>query len=177
MFHEMVDAFLRKDFQTFGDHYQECFKMLILFCNSFVKDMAMAENLAAESLNKMLEYEGLENINNPKGWFYTIARNTCNSYLSKEKNRREIREKLIPILPRIHPAGAEIDLQLHALRKEIRSCLDDRQWNIWNLHEQGYNNSEIAAQLSMSEKTVANVKSKCRSRLKEYLKRYRNEGW
>ncbi len=171
----MVTALLNKDDKALNDSYQHCFKSLILFCNSFVKDIVVAENLAAESINKMLDYEGLEDIQSPKSWFYTIARNTCNSHLSKEKNRREIREKLLPILPKIHPAGAELNLQLHALRQEIRSQLDEREWKIWNLHEQGFGNREIAEQLSMSEKTVANLKSKCRSRLKEYLKHYRNE--
>ena len=53
----------------------------------------------------------------------------------------------------------------------IRSTLVEKDYQIWQLHQQGYDNQEIAEIVGATEKTVANRKSAARAKLKEVFKK------
>lgn len=139
-----------------------------------LKDLELAENAATETLLKLFQAgEEQLDLENPERWLFTVAKNHCLSLLSQRKRRREIRDQLKPSLQTVSRAHGEDELQAEDLRQRIRRALNEKEWSIWDLHQQGYDNREIAEKLALSEKTAANLKSIARNKLRAAFKKDR----
>ena len=71
------------DFETI---YRRYFRDVYLYIRSLTADDALAEEIAQETFYKAFKginrFDGSENI---KAWLFTIARNTCFSFMKKQK--------------------------------------------------------------------------------------------
>ena len=72
-----------------------------------------------------------------------------------------------PTFENTAPAKGDQQLQKEDLEKRIKNILNDKEWQIWQLHQQGYDNREIASTLKLTEKTAANLKSIARNKLRK----------
>ena len=72
------------DFETI---YRRYFRDVYLYIRSLTADDALAEEIAQETFYKAFKginrFDGSENI---KAWLFTIARNTCFSFMKKQKH-------------------------------------------------------------------------------------------
>ena len=109
-------------------------------------------------------------IENPERWLFTVAKNSCLSLLSQKKRRKEIIDQLKPSIETTAPARGDQKLQREDLEKRIKNILNVKEWQIWQLHQEGYDNREIATQLEITEKTAANLKSIARNKLRKALR-------
>lgn len=158
--------------KLFSQYYLPCHKKLTLYCLSLLKDIELAENAATDTMLKLFE-KGKQSdlIENPERWLFTVAKNRCLSLLSQKKRRREIVDQLKPSMRTTTESDGARHLEAIDLTKRIQAILNDKEWSIWNLHQQGYDNREMASQLKMTEKTVANLKSMARNKLKEAFRK------
>ena len=139
-----------------------------MYCLGMLKDIELAENAATDALLKLLQSgKGKNEIENPERWLFTVAKNSCLSLLSQKKRRREILDDLKPTFENTAPAKGDQQLQKEDLEKRIKNILNDKEWQIWQLHQQGYDNREIASTLKLTEKTAANLKSIARNKLRK----------
>ncbi|HKK77654.1 MAG TPA: RNA polymerase sigma factor [Saprospiraceae bacterium] len=150
----------------FSRYYLPCHKKLTMYCLAFLKDIELAENAATDTLLKLFEQEK-ETIEKPERWLFTVAKNRCLSLLSQKKRRREIIDQLKPNLETTAPAKGDQQLAAADIKAKIQSVLNGKEWQIWQLHQEGYNNQEIAARLKITEKTAANTKSIARNKLRQ----------
>ena len=154
--------------KLFSQYYLPCHKKLTLYCLSLLRDIELAENAATDTMLKLFEKgDQSEVIENPERWLFTVAKNRCLSLLSQKKRRREIVDQLKPSFRTTTESNGARQLDANDLTKKVQSILNEKEWQIWDLHQQGYDNREMAHQLEMAEKTVANLKSMARNKLKE----------
>jgi RNA polymerase sigma factor (sigma-70 family) len=154
----------------FSRYYLPCHKKLTMYCLALLKDIELAENAATDTLLKLFEQEETQ-IDKPERWLFTVAKNRCLSLLSQKKRRREIIDQLKPTFEKTAAPKGDQRLAAEDLKKSIRSILNEKEWEIWQLHQDGFDNKEIAAQLKLTEKTAANVKSIARNKLRQALAR------
>lgn len=154
----------------FSRYYLPCHKKLTMYCLAILKDLELAENAATDALLKLFEHNDKE-IEQPERWLFTVAKNSCLSLLSQKKRRREIVDQLKPTMETTTISGGANQLAEEDLRTRIKTILNEKEWQIWDLHQQGFDNKEIARQLKMTEKTAANLKSMARNKLRQAFKK------
>lgn len=154
----------------FSRYYLPCHKKLTMYCLAILKDLELAENAATDTLLKLFEQKD-KTIEQPERWLFTVAKNRCLSLLSQKKRRREIVDQLKPTMATTTTSAGANHLAEEDLNRKIRELLSEKEWQIWSLHQQGFNNQEIARQLQMTEKTAANVKSMARNKLRNAFRR------
>ncbi|MEO9870482.1 RNA polymerase sigma factor [Ekhidna sp.] len=161
--------FVAGDKSVFGKLYSTYHKSLTAYCIGKVGSLEQAENIASDVLIKLLQYEKVSEIENFEGWMFHVAKNECLTYLSKNERRRKLLNDNYPMeLERL--PDVEMSFSMENMDKLIRSALDEKDYKIWQLHQQGYDNQEIADIIDTTEKTVANRKSIARAKLKDVFK-------
>jgi RNA polymerase sigma factor (sigma-70 family) len=133
-----------------------------------LKSLELAENAASETLVRLLQHPRPAEIENFESWLFTVAKNECHTIWSMAERRKKLLEENYVIM---HEHVPEIDevIAMESMDELIRQTLDDTDFNIWQLHQQGYDNAEIADITGIHEKTVANRKSTARAKLKKVL--------
>jgi RNA polymerase sigma factor (sigma-70 family) len=150
---------------AFGEVYETFHPTLTLYCLGIVKDMEEAKNIASDSLVKLLENEDAETIRNVQSWLFTVARNACNTHYTQNLRRGQILENLQGYFRRTDRNDGGVRLEEESIEAKLVSLFSEDELKIWNLHQEGYDNVEIATKLDMNEKTVANRKSIARKKL------------
>lgn len=158
------------DKAAFGELYAHYHKSLTAFCIGRLKSIELAENVASETLMKLLQHPNPNEIENFEGWMFKVAKNVSITYLTKHQHRIELLDKNYKKEDN-HPPEIEQVFSVENIDDVIRTSLDDKDYQIWQLHQQGYDNQEIAEIIKSTVKTVANRKSMARNKLKEVFKR------
>lgn len=156
--------------KVFNRYYLPCHRKLTIYCLGMLKDIELAENAATDTLLALFDSLKKETeIQNPERWLFTVAKNRCLSLLSQQKRRREIIDDIKPSFQTQTFAKGEHQLEAADLKAKIRSLLNEKEAKVWELHQQGYDNREIAKNLDLTEKTAANLKSITRNKLRKGL--------
>lgn len=169
-FRILWNAKKRDDQRVFSQYYLPCHKKITMYCLGLLKDIELAENAATDALLTLFKASVDENIKNPEAWLFSVAKNKCLNLLSQKKRRREILDQLKPNLEKTAPAKGDQKIVAEELAQKIKRILNDKEWMIWDLHQQGFDNREIAKRLESTEKTVANLKSLARNKLRAALR-------
>lgn len=172
MYDALHEAVKLNDQEKFSNYYLPCHRGLTMFCLGMLRDRALAENAASDTLVKFWNYPKIAEIKEIKSWLFVAAKNICINYLNKTARRREIDRSLN--MAKSEGAAGEQDMIAAGIDEIIRKSLNEKEYTIWQLHQEGYDNREIAAQLQSSEKTVANLKAMARKKLRERMKKYRS---
>lgn len=170
-------SYTKGDEHAFGALYEPCHKKLTAYCLGRLKDITLAENVASETLLKLLQHPNPSEIKNFEHWMFTVAKNNCNTYWNKTNRRRSIWENISGLFSwKTTNEGSE-NITCSDMRKQMRQVLSECEYRIWELHELGYNNEEIAHRLkptyNISLKRVANLKSQARNKLKKAFEHHR----
>lgn len=171
MYTTLQEAVQLNDQQKLMQAYQPCHKSLTAFCMKLLKDIEMAENVASDTFVKLLTYPKLAEIKDIRIWLIVTARNICLNHLKRVRLGQEIVDRHFSTV-QAAPATGEANMMADSIDKIIHDCLDQREYQIWQLHQDGYHNREIAEMINSTEKTVANVKTMARKKLKMRLKAY-----
>jgi RNA polymerase sigma factor (sigma-70 family) len=169
------ERFVQGDKVAFGELYTFYHKSLTAFCFGRLKSRALAENAASETLVKLLQYPTPSEIENFESWLFTVAKNECHTQWATADRRKKLLERNYEVT---HDQKPEVE-QKHSLEnidQIIRDNLEETDYKIWQLYQQGYDNEEVAEILGLNEKTVANRKSSARSHLKMILQNYSQDG-
>ncbi|SNT31746.1 RNA polymerase sigma factor, sigma-70 family [Ekhidna lutea] len=162
--------FASGDKSVFGRLYTHYHRSLTAYCIGRIGNIEHAENVASEVLIKLLQYEKANEIENFEGWLFQVAKNECITFITKTARRKKLlNSNYKPELNRL--PDVEIRFSMENIDHLIRTSLDEKDYKIWQLHQQGYDNREIAEIIDSSEKTVANRKSAARNKLKSVFKK------
>lgn len=169
-------AFLNDRKAGFKALYEKYYDALLAYCISKLKQLDIAENAVAEIFIKLYTFERPEEVEQPENWIFTIARNYCLGYLTKEKNRNQINGQLFKSMSQAEGAQADQKLDEEIIEQQIRAQLNEINQEIWWLDTQGFSNKEIAEETGIHEKTIANRKSEIRKQIRSvYLRINREE--
>lgn len=168
------ERYVKGDKEAFGQLYSYYHKTLTAYCMGWLKNMELAENAASETLVKLLQYPRPDEISNFEGWLFTVAKNECTTYWSTTERRRRLLDENYE-QPVNHSPEIEDAFSMENMNQLIRDHLDDTDYRIWQLHQQGYDNHEVAQIVGMNEKTVANRKSAARNKLRDVFKKYSSD--
>lgn len=162
------ERYVHGDRAAFGELYSFYHKSLTAYCWGRLKNRELAENAASETLVRLLQHPRPAEIENFENWLFTVAKNECNTVWSTAERRKKLLEDNYVTLEEHVP---EIDeaISIENIDTIIRQSLDEVEFNIWQLYQQGYDNAEIAEITGIQEKTVANRKSVARGKLKKVL--------
>lgn len=164
-YESLWQTYVAGDKSVFGKLYTHYHKSLIAYCVGIVRNTEQAENVASDTLIKLLQHKRPEEIENFESWMFGVAKNECFTFLSKTERRRKLLDENYKTESDRLP-DVEMRFSLENLDHVIQATLDERDYKIWQLHQQGYDNQEIADIIDSTEKTVANRKSAARAKLK-----------
>jgi RNA polymerase sigma factor (sigma-70 family) len=169
------ERYVQGDKSAFGELYTFYHKSLTAFCLGRLKVRELAENAASETLIKLLQYAKPGEIENFESWLFTVAKNECNTQWATAERRKRLLQSNYEVTHE-HKPEVEQKFSIENIDQIIRENLDETDYKIWQLYQQGYDNSEVAEILGIHEKTVANRKSAARTQLKIILKKYSSNG-
>ncbi|MEP1096346.1 MAG: RNA polymerase sigma factor [Cyclobacteriaceae bacterium] len=159
---------------VFGELYTYYHKSLTAFCIGRVGNIEQAENVASDTLIKLLQYPNPEDIENFESWIFSVAKNECFTYLTTSERRKKLLDKNYRV-DQEHSPEVEMRFSMENMDHLIQSTLEEKDCKIWLLHQQGYDNQEIAEIVGSTEKTVANRKSSARNKLKSVFKKLNDQ--
>ena len=141
---------------------------LLAYCLAKLDDVHKAEDAVSEVMTKLLEHTDRNSIRNVGGYLFMIARNHCHSHWATINRHQDLLKKnYAPGARQEEPPAAEELMDAQARDRLMREQLSDRDYQIWMLHMEGYDNKEIAGRLGMNKKTVTNRKSEIRNTLRK----------
>ena len=161
--------FLEGDDTAFGRLYTPFHRKLVLYCYRYLRDELAAEDAASEALHKLYTYPKLESVRDFERWLFTSAKNLCLDQLAKEKRRGEIREEIKVGSSTYYQPQAEHRLVQDDYEKLVAQTLSEKELRVWQLHLEGYDNEALAKETDSTPKTVANLKSIARQKLRTAL--------
>ncbi len=170
MYQKLWDKHIAGDKKAFGELYNLFHKRLTMYCIGILRDVPMAENAASETLLKLMSHKEPETINNVERWVFGVAKNYCYSY-SRWKSRRENSKKELRLLKAgVNHNHGELDMISDDHEAIAKKHLSEHEYRVWALFLNGYTNKEIAEQLEIAAKTIANIKALVRKKLKGVYK-------
>lgn len=163
----MLDAqsywskFLKGDDRALGALYHDLFEPLVFVAYNRVKNMETARDIVSElfvsllSTSTAVRIAKWENIASIHAYLTTAVKNKAIDHIRAEKSHSEILTKL----PQEHIAESGLDI----LEELVN--LPKKETELFQLHLDGYSNTEIAEQTKVSEKTVRNKLSSTRRKM------------
>ena len=163
----MLDAqtywskFLKGDDSALGELYHDLFEPLVFVAYHRTKNMEAARDIVSELFVSLLATSTAvrtskwENIESIQAYLTTAVKNKAIDHLRAEKSHSEILTKL--------PQENITQSDLYVL--EELAHLPPKETELFQLHLDGYSNTEIAEQTKVSEKTVRNKLSSTRRKM------------
>lgn len=165
------ERYVQGDKSAFGHLYSHYHKTLTAYCVGRLRNIELAENAASDTLIKLLQHPRPTEIENFESWLFAVARNECTTFWITAERRKKLLDKNYEQIA-VHVPEVEEKFSLENIDALIRHSLDETDYRIWQLHQQGYDNHEVSEITGLNEKTVANRKSAARMKLKTILKNY-----
>lgn len=158
--------------------FDKCFRVyyqtLCYFAYNYLKEQEGAEDVVQEVFIKLLDTtEGFENEEHLKHYLYKSVRNACLNQVKLLGIRSEILNNI-----QKNVSQDENDFFVNVVRAEVYGEIMEAVRELPNecgrvfklAYIDGYNNEEIADQLSISVNTVKSQKNKAKIQLRERLK-------
>jgi RNA polymerase sigma factor (sigma-70 family) len=158
--------------------YKAWLPELYLVAYRWVQSQQEAEDVVAECFEKIFamsiskrHQKFIEEEINIKALLLVMVKNKSLDVIKTKKNRNRIIDGIKKFLPTEVFNGAKQTLTDENF-KTLLTCLPEKEKQIITLSIAGYTNTEIATQLQLSEKTIANMLSMARKKVKELWKTF-----
>lgn len=135
-----------------------------------VRDVALAEDLTADTFLKAWKNFDSFDRKHPRGWLYAIARNTLTDHWRKKKPLAL--DETIEVADEDAPSNEEVlDIKIEAKRaaKAIAQLPDDMKSVVTLRFMQGYSAKQTAEALDISEANVRVIQFRALKRLRKEL--------
>jgi len=167
-----LNHFCRGENQVLAHFYNVLVPELYNVAYRFVKSEAEAEDVVADCFEKLLKMPNdvrrrkfVTNRINLKALLLVMVKNQSLDVLKVKKNRYRILEEVTIGLPKLVTNESKIKL-VNENFNTLLNCLTDKEKIVLNSVMDGFTKKEIAIQLGLSEKTVANLLSNARNKVK-----------
>jgi RNA polymerase sigma-70 factor (family 1) len=161
---ELLERVAKGDEDAFSILFQQYFRPLCFFAQSFVDDVDAAKDIAQEALYKLWNRrENFLTLENIKAFLYISVKNACLNYLKAEQ-RRTVRHQEV-----VRQAEQQEDfLEMLAIKEELLQkilleidSLPDKYGSIIRLaFVEGLSHQQIAERLSIPAATVRKQKER-----------------
>lgn len=175
-FRQCIKLYAQGNNDVVGILYKELFGQLVFFAYSFVKVKEIAADLVSGVFEQLLN---IKDTNTRKSFdvdethfiniMHLIVKNKCLDYLKIKNNRQRILAENLNIFKRFSVNEMEQVFNAEAL-KLLKNELSAQQQKILSLHLEGFDNHEIAQNLSLSYNTVRNTLSVSKKRARQLWK-------
>jgi RNA polymerase sigma factor (sigma-70 family) len=120
---ELVTAYRQSgDLQVLASLYQRYMELVYGVCLKYLADPEIAKDAVMQVFEELIEKLKKHEVDNFKGWLYTVAKNHCLMQLRSQKNK-----KTVAISPDLMQSGEELhlngELQKEAEFKKLERCL------------------------------------------------------
>jgi RNA polymerase sigma-70 factor (ECF subfamily) len=169
---DIILAFKRGDRAAFNIIYGQLRKPIITFCKYMVP-IDDAEDITSDVFVRLWKCrEQWNSIKDVRAFLYVSARNACLNFLKQQKTRSDKQKEIAGILEREQEMilQSQIESELISLIKAEVDSLPDNCRTVFSMsYFEGYENAEISQRLSISDKTVRNLKSIALKTIKKNL--------
>lgn len=161
---DLIEQYNRGEKTAFNKIYSKYYFLIFRFVRRFTRNAADAEDITGETFLKLLSHKTyFNNEQKFKAFLFILAKRVSLDYLKKIRRREKNEHEMLP------QGIAEIESLME--RAEEKAELQDRIQSAINAlpsqcrkvfilyFTEHLNNSEIAARMKLSEKTVANHRS------------------
>lgn len=159
-----------QDRTAFDIFYNTYYNPLFAYCLGKIKNVELAENAVSDVFIRIMQYENLGDIKTPENWVFTIAKNICLNHLNKSNRRNKILNDISWKFDQSEEQQMDQNIDVAYINSQIKKKLNADDHQIWKLHEQGFDNYEIAIKLDRKEKTIANRKVEIKKIVKKMVK-------
>lgn len=168
-----LQQFCQGNNQALSLLYKQWLPELYLIAYRYVQSQQEAEDVVADCFEKIVamppakrHHKFIEEEINLKALLIVMVRNKSLDILKTKSTRNRIKEGIKKWLPTVGYNGVG---QAHSEDnfEALLSCLPQKEQQILTLSMQGFSNADIAQQLEVSEKTIANLLSLARKKVKE----------
>lgn len=168
----LVNAYCKGDNEALGKLMQVWYKELFFYTFRFIEEEDLAEDIIAETIEKMLGFSiefrqnkfNVQEIN-LKLFVKVVIKNKCLDYLKVKKNRIRLLEGFKKTLLGFVLNDEKIkNDQKHLVY--LLSPLNEKEKKIMLMDIEGYSIKEISLKLGIAKKTVSNSLSESRKKLK-----------
>ena len=171
---EKILCFCKGDNDAFAYLFNLWQRELYFYAYRFLKNDKGAEDILHDAFEKIIKtdvayrmhkFKGEES--EFKGFLKLMIKNKALDILKTEKNRGRILEELRYSAPKTNENESNIKEQV-AFVKFLLSPLESREKQIIGMHIEGYSTEEIGNSFFLSKKTVSNVISISKKKLKDF---------
>jgi RNA polymerase sigma factor (sigma-70 family) len=157
---KLWQAYAHGNKDALGELYIIYHRELVLFLNGELKDTFWAEDIASQTIERLLNIPAPEKIGNFEAYLYSIARHICTDHFRKKG--RKTSHKL-PTYATFQISEVEDSFAKENMELELRP-IDKRVWSLLN---QGWWLENIALKIGKSVKTVYRSTCHIKQKLKE----------
>jgi RNA polymerase sigma factor (sigma-70 family) len=165
--------FCQGDNQALSLLYKVWLPELYLVAYRYVQSQQEAEDVVADCFEKIVampkakrHQKFIEEGINLKALLIVMVRNKSLDELKTKSTRNRIKEGIKKWLPTVGYNGVDQTLSEDNF-KALLTCLPHKEQQILTLSMQGFSNADIAHKLNLTEKTIANLLSLARKKVKE----------
>ncbi len=149
----------------YNDYADDIYRFLFVH----VRDVEVAEDLAADTFTKAWKHINTYDFKHPRGWLYAIARNTLTDYWRKKKPLPLDVEIEIPDESPSHGEVMDKKLERVAVARAVSKLPTDMK-SVVNLRfMQGYSVRQTAEALDLNEANIRVIQYRALKKMKKDL--------
>ncbi len=173
IFTTSIQNFCRGDNKALGAIYSAWLPELYLVAFRYVQSEQEAEDVVADCFEKLFlmpitrrHQKFIKDEINLKALLLVMVKNKSLDVIKTKKNRNRIVDGLVKFFPKFGLNGSKQTISNENF-KSLLACLPDKEMKVVTLYLEGFTNKEIGIQLEISEKSVANLLSVARKKVKQ----------
>ena len=159
---DIILAFRQGDTNAFVAIYRHFYQSIFTFCK-YIVPVSEAEDIASETFLRLWKTrDRWDSIVNVRAFVYVTARNICFDFLKYQKSKTSNEKEIAYLMANEHDhiLYSEIEAEVVSqVKKEIENLPENCKEVFRMSFFEGKQNPEIAEELSISDKTVRNLKS------------------
>jgi RNA polymerase sigma factor (sigma-70 family) len=167
-----LNPFCKGENQVLANFYNVLVPELFLVAYRYVKSEAEAEDVVADCFEKLLKMPNeirrqkfIDNKINLKALLFIMVRNQSLDVLKLKKNRLRILEGIKINLPKVATNDSKKTLSKDNFNSLLH-CLSKKEKIVLTSVMEGFTKEEIAIQMGLSEKTISNLLTNARKKVK-----------
>ncbi|WP_297868913.1 sigma-70 family RNA polymerase sigma factor [uncultured Flavobacterium sp.] len=168
-----LQQFCKGDNLALGHLYHTFLPKLYLIAYRYVQSQQEAEDVVADCFEKLFKMpiekrkqKFIEEEIDIKALLIIMVKNRCLDVIKTKNNRNRIAQGIKKLLP-VTSFNSVSETITEENFKLLLDCLPQKEKTVLAMNIQGFSNEEIAEQLQLSEKTISNILSMARKKVKE----------
>lgn len=154
--------------ELFEEHYDDLRRYLVRFTG----EVTVAEDACQEAFVRLAE-NSPDDLDDPRGWLFTVATNAARDTLRTRSRRGRLMEEKPDSVPTPHvPAGPDEAWERRETRRRVRRALDQlshRNRTVLLMREEGFRHQEIAEAVGTTTGAVGTMIARALEKLADEL--------